>query len=253
MKCNAFTNSFRPIYRAMSKKLLFILVIALGFGQAKAQVFLSVGANGKIFSFEDTICFSPSNSVSDFYYIYVKNTGSSTFNGTIDLNLAVDSSMTGFFSWTAQNSFSNTMLNPGDSTVLSYTEDYDTGSVAPTGPVYRMGGNIVVIWPSATGAITVDSSEHDTVYILTCNGVNEISDDHGLSVFPNPTTDNVSLRIKGNASISSIGLFNIQGELLKNYKATNSLSFTEFPAGMYFLRVEFADKSTHTYKIIRKE
>lgn len=227
------------------KRLMMIvlpLLLASGLG---AQTSLGIGGGKIIYGILDTVC----EHSTDSYYVYVKNTGQNPFSGTLYLNFAVDS--TGNFSWNyplpdvVQVS---PALAPGDSIPVVHNQTYDTSDA------YRVGGNIVVIWPSGQNVTVSDSSRLTHVQVEYCNTVEEKADEVHAKIYPNPVHDRVAVEISGNKlKITAIGLYNCMGELLSVTYNSNNVLLGGYPEGIYFIRITFADGTAKAYKVIRRE
>ncbi|MEK7253944.1 MAG: T9SS type A sorting domain-containing protein, partial [Bacteroidota bacterium] len=63
-----------------------------------------------------------------------------------------------------------------------------------------------------------------------------------VAVFPNPASGKVFIQTNGEI-LSKINLFSLDGRLLKTWQASGEaveISLDEFSAGMYFLKMDFA-------------
>ena len=79
-----------------------------------------------------------------------------------------------------------------------------------------------------------------------------------LTVYPNPTTDYLTLEIDASASLSiqsmSYQLFDMQGKVLQNQKITNnrtSIDMNNFVPATCFVTVIQENKAVKTFKIIK--
>ena len=79
-----------------------------------------------------------------------------------------------------------------------------------------------------------------------------------LSVYPNPTTDILTLKIESSATQSiqamSYQLYDISGKLLENKKidgSETSIGMSKLEPSIYFLKVTDNNKSVKTFKIIK--
>ncbi|MBC8147767.1 MAG: T9SS type A sorting domain-containing protein [Bacteroidetes bacterium] len=80
----------------------------------------------------------------------------------------------------------------------------------------------------------------------------------GITVFPNPTTDNLTLKVSASTPLSNqitdYRLYDISGKLLETKKLTNNetiISTANLPSGTYFLKVVSDDKEIKTFKIVK--
>lgn len=71
-----------------------------------------------------------------------------------------------------------------------------------------------------------------------------------IQVYPNPTSNGVRINIGENNSLSSIQLFNIQGQILRKVNSSH-IDLSSFSSGIYFLKVH-TDKGTITKRIIKQ-
>ncbi len=79
-------------------------------------------------------------------------------------------------------------------------------------------------------------------------GENYNTNNSNLSVYPNPTSNYVTLSVKPNTNITEVNIYNQLGQLLINEKkTTKQIDVSDLPSGSYIIEVQF-DKS----EIIRK-
>jgi hypothetical protein len=86
----------------------------------------------------------------------------------------------------------------------------------------------------------------------SCNltiGINELSIENSLLVYPNPANSIVHFKIEKH-KISSIKLFNSQGQFIQEY-FTPDFSVSNLPDGIYFVTIQ-TDKSTFITKLIKQ-
>jgi hypothetical protein len=85
-----------------------------------------------------------------------------------------------------------------------------------------------------------------------CPAVQGISENELLQnilIFPNPTSGDIHINAIGQ-QINSIKLYNLAGEFLKEYSASD-FSIANLPNGIYIVKTE-TDKSIFTNKIIKQ-
>ena len=70
-----------------------------------------------------------------------------------------------------------------------------------------------------------------------------------FQVFPNPITD--SFQINTEESIKSLSLFNMTGQLVKTFTASENYDISDLKAGVYFATVT-SEMGPQTIKIIKK-
>jgi hypothetical protein len=78
-------------------------------------------------------------------------------------------------------------------------------------------------------------------------GVEQVSANSGINIFPNPARDHVNIFCDANLNVSNIQLIDRTGRLIGNYKATGSatkLFVDQLPRGVYFVRLKDKDGRT---------
>jgi len=94
-----------------------------------------------------------------------------------------------------------------------------------------------------TYILTVNNSNNcidaDTinVWFVTCESVDEFNDSE-IKVFPNPTSENVYIKIP-TQNTTKIELFNIYGALLISTDVTDAINISYLPQGIYVIKINF--------------
>jgi hypothetical protein len=89
--------------------------------------------------------------------------------------------------------------------------------------------------------------------ISTTLGINETAINLALSVYPNPTTNYLTLKVEDNSNLS-YQLYDLQGKEIENKKVvanTTIVKMEGLPKAIYFLHVTKNNKSVKTFKIIK--
>ena len=89
--------------------------------------------------------------------------------------------------------------------------------------------------------------------ISTTVGINETSINLALSVYPNPTTNYLTLKVEDNSNLS-YQLYDLQGKLIENRNIVDNSTIVKMeglPKATYFLKVTKNNKSVKTFKIIK--
>lgn len=90
---------------------------------------------------------------------------------------------------------------------------------------------------------------------ISVTEVNESSINYGLSVYPNPANDYLTLKVKDNElSILNFQLYNIQGKLLRSEhieNKTTTIKMENLSKSTYFLKVTNNQTLIKTFKIIK--
>ncbi len=89
--------------------------------------------------------------------------------------------------------------------------------------------------------------------ISTTIGINETSISLEMSVYPNPTTNYLTLKVEKTDNLS-YQLYDMQGKLIKNIiisSKTTNISMENLPSAIYFLKISKSNKLVKTFKIIK--
>ena len=99
-------------------------------------------------------------------------------------------------------------------------------------------------------SVIVDSSDGQREFVVTISdellSVTEIGN-KSISLYPNPANDFV--RIEG-AEAAEVQIFNTLGQSVKTFYNTNNLSISDFPEGVYLLRITSTDGNTFTNRLV---
>jgi hypothetical protein len=91
--------------------------------------------------------------------------------------------------------------------------------------------------------------------ILVTTGIDEKGIDLTTSVYPNPTTDFVLLKLENCKSANfTFQLYNIQGKIILNKKVESNettISMADLADAIYFIKVLNNDKEVKIFKIIK--
>jgi hypothetical protein len=72
-----------------------------------------------------------------------------------------------------------------------------------------------------------------------------------LVVFPNPTADQITVRLTESADIESIGVYNPAGQLIRETKTATTVSMKNLPTGVYLVKIRLTDGRVYTKPVIR--
>ncbi len=110
--------------------------------------------------------------------------------------------------------------------------------------------NTITIKAIAMKAGMLNSEVAEGVYTFTV-GIRDMQ--QNVSIYPNPTTSNVTLDLSG-LNAKTVELFSMNGQLLNTVVPTDetvTLSLNQYAAGIYFVRIH-SDKGVTTQKIVKK-
>jgi len=132
----------------------------------------------------------------------------------------------------------------GDATGTGGTSSYSVGQVVYT---TATGTN---------GSIAQGVQQPYEISIIT--GVKETTINLEMNVYPNPTTNYLTLKVDASTSLSnqqlSYQLIDLQGKIIENKKVTASsttIKMEALPKAIYFLNVTKDNQVVKTFKIIK--
>jgi hypothetical protein len=138
-------------------------------------------------------------------------------------------------------------LHAQESPTASGGEATGTGGTAS----YSVGQ---VVYTTNTGTNgSVAQGVQQPYEISTTVGINETSIHLEMSVYPNPTTNYLTLKVEDNSNLS-YQLYDLQGKVIENKKVNaNSTIITmeALPKATYFLRVTDNKNTVKTFKVIK--
>lgn len=73
-----------------------------------------------------------------------------------------------------------------------------------------------------------------------------------LTVYPNPATDNVSIKFNESVEVQSINLYDQTGRLLKQLHSTKTIPLDSLPQGIYFFEVVMKDGQTYRKSLVKQ-
>ena len=144
------------------------------------------------------------------------------------------------FSIKAQTSHQVLSASGGDATGSG-------GSVA-----YSVGQIVYTTSTGTTGSVAQGVEQAYEIYSV---GIKETTLNISLSVFPNPTSDFLTLKVEDyNNETLSFDLLDEQGKLVLNEQITNQetqVAMSTLARGSYFINIVQANKQIQTFKIIK--
>lgn len=116
---------------------------------------------------------------------------------------------------------------------------------------YRIGGNIVVVWPVADGLTTLDTFE-TTFYVIEPTGINDKELINDFTIYPNPIKNTLFIQNKTNSHrVKQVRIYNGVGKELIKTKFSTEISVSTLPKGIYFLELELEKDTILQYKLIK--
>ncbi|GAO30160.1 pectate lyase [Geofilum rubicundum JCM 15548] len=153
------------------------------------------------------------------------------------------------FSWNHALSVEFTGLPAG--LEIDIDENQKTGTIsgrpAESGVFEYTVATIGAVIPAyASGSITVEGD--------VPNSLNSLQANQGLSVFPNPFNDHLSISSEF-SEISAIDIYAYDGRLVQQVEVNAfsvNINSSDLNSGLYVLQVRFADGSRHAAKLIKE-
>jgi hypothetical protein len=111
-----------------------------------------------------------------------------------------------------------------------------------------------VVYTSATGTNgSLAQGVQQPYEISTTVGIKETAITLELSVYPNPTSDYLTLKVEDNTELN-YQLYDLQGKVIENKKVsstTTSINVENLSKAIYFLNVTKNNRIVKTFKIIK--
>lgn len=106
---------------------------------------------------------------------------------------------------------------------------------------------------------SVNAKQAKEIEALTNEDLQKFSPEDAISYYPNPVREELYLKweLINENSVSSVLVFSVTGEVLKNYEGFERINnvnipFQEFGSGIYLVQVNYANGESKTIKIIKK-
>ena len=118
---------------------------------------------------------------------------------------------------------------------------------------YSVGQIVYTTNTGTTGSVAQGVQQPYEISIVL--GIDNHSTNLGLSAYPNPTTNYLTLNV-GNFELSTLNfqLYDISGKLIESRKIISSaeiIAMENLPSANYFLKVTNNNKEVKTFKIIK--
>ena len=222
------------------KKILILLISAITI-YGKAQINLGMGQISPNAIGYDTVLAGSTNS----YSVWVKNYGPSDFiNGGLNIKTAVYDSA---YNIVGLDSVGVISINANDSAQFSLTTTY---TISANG--YKYGGDVIVIWPVALSANTVDSLQFNIFIDSTANEVKEIDVEKIIKLYPNPAKEDINIENIDDAHIEGINIYDLNGKLVLSNRHEKTINIENLSKGVYNINVLLSNKKQYSIKIIKQ-
>ena len=131
---------------------------------------------------------------------------------------------------------------------------------ATGGDASGSGGSVAysvgqIVYTTSTGTSGSVAQGVEQAYEISSVGIKETALNISLSIFPNPTSDYLTLKVEDyNNEALSYSLLDEQGKLVLNEQITNQdtqVAMSNLARGAYFINVLQENKKIQTFKIIK--
>lgn len=229
------------------KKLILSLAIVLFttvFSTLKAQqVVLSV--DSVFFPYNGVFYGGPTYTID----IRVSNQGNAPYNGSFELMYLTDKMIANLDSPAIFYPNQQLILNPAN--ILQFSVDsfaFDTTAN------FKVGGNIVVVWPRGTsGATFIPDTFRTEVFVWPYHaGLTEQDNNLLVSTYPNPVSNFLIIKGKDSgAFVEEVRICDLLGNcVLKEIYSQNPVNVSALKNGIYMLRIKMRNGEIVWKKII---
>ncbi len=140
------------------------------------------------------------------------------------------------------------------------TATYTVSPALPAGLALNPTTGTISGTPTAVKALTTYYVKASTDYGFTTKaitivvaaaplGISEFKESAKIAVYPNPTTDFVTVSLSDNATVQKISVYNNLGQLVRT-EEKNTVSFQNLAKGNYYLTIQ-TEKGSFSKKVIK--
>jgi hypothetical protein len=229
--------------RAM-KKIIKFFALCVIFAQ-----FSGVMAQGPYISVESLPGFPAQANIyqSCTFQIFLSNNDASTYQGTIYILYYTDDSL---------NTTHDTLAGPFTVNIPSQSFDTIDGvNFTFDSSMFKMGGNVVVVWPVSSGstAIMFTDTFYTYVEMLGYEGIEDlIPAGYSNIIYPNPADQVIFLPVnRAENSIEYVRIIDVTGRILDTfYTCPSMISTAKFENGIYMIEIKEKNKFPEIMKFI---
>ncbi|MDR2205852.1 MAG: T9SS type A sorting domain-containing protein [Flavobacteriaceae bacterium] len=136
---------------------------------------------------------------------------------------------------------------------VTYNIEEGTISVDIDGTTYGPFQKELGHYPTEIDVVTagVNNSGYDNI-VISATSVLAVSDvtKSSVNVYPNPTKDIIN--ITSDKKVSDVVVYDLSGKSVKIVKATTSVDIQSLEKGIYIVKINFADGTSESKKIIKE-
>ncbi len=180
------------------------------------------------------------------FNVRINNLGATPYSGTVYLVAGVDSSLgvasidtIGFIN--VVNFLNGNVDIPFNDNILNQNG-------------YRLGGNIVVVWPIANGLLPADTF-NTNIYVTEPKSVGIKEKENLLdkvSVYPNPINNELTIKkLTTDITVKHVRIYTIYRELIYSELYQENIDVSNLSKGTYLLELELETSQRLVFKIIK--
>ena len=169
------------------------------------------------------------------YDIILINNTNIFINSTISLTMKVDSATSTFLT------NPQTAIPPGDTVVLTVS------GFNFTQPFFKVGNNIVVVWPVVNGFVVPIDTFQTNVHFVPLNSLGGIDlTEPAYHLFPVPSNEFLHLDVKSGEVVEYVRIYTISGQLVREIPVAeeNQIDIGFLNPGVYVLEITANGKSS---------
>lgn len=183
-------------------------------------------------------------SVLDYFSIGdFNNTGSyNNFSGTLDFSMhpAMRICLIG------HNNISSLNLRNGNNTHVTYFNASDNPNL--TCIIVDNATYSTTYWPNIDPTTTFVETQAECDAL----GVDELTFESNVRVYPNPTTGIITIVNTGEIPIKEVIITNSLGQVITKTRERENINIASLPAGIYLIRIEDTKANRASYKIVKE-
>ncbi len=117
---------------------------------------------------------------------------------------------------------------------------------------YRVGGDIIVIWPIAAGIVALDTFTTN-IFVTSLVGLYENKELFDkVSVFPNPLNNQLVIKkLSTDLMIEKVRIYTLTGEIIYHELYQQNIDVSNLTNGTYILELELENKQRLKFKMIK--
>lgn len=222
------------------KKIAILFYILLHVCHVNAQLGI---AHTYSFSTGDTAMWGSTVNL----HVFVKNKGTAAFTGNFFVKAQVDT--VGGVSCGINTFSSSIVLLPGDSVSATLTFTPNPG----VGAFNRVAccGNVIVVWPYASNAVTSDSLRVKLYIDPLSVGMKELHQ-YMLTLYPNPAKHIINIKVPSHIKFEKMALYDVYAKKIKEAPFSDVIDLSDIAPGVYWIIANTPDGNRYKQRFIKE-